>query len=84
MSQQINLMRQRYDQFQQMSFGEMNEAYLRALYPEEWAAIDSRREDDLQRARDAAYLDPYMQATGEFLEYVCARPLPNPLTGDTV
>lgn len=34
--------------------------------------------------RAAKYLDPYMQATGEWLEYTGGRPLPNSLTGDTV
>ncbi len=39
-----------------------------------------------RRAAESAakYLDPYTQATGEFLEYVCGRALPNSLTGDTV
>lgn len=30
------------------------------------------------------YFDLYTQETGEFLEYVCGRPLNNPLTGCTV
>jgi hypothetical protein len=60
------------------------ERIARKEFPEEWAAIDAQREADAQRARDAASVDPYLQATGEFLEYVCGRPLPNPLTGCTV
>jgi hypothetical protein len=64
--------------------GLTSEEFSRQYVPDIWKIIDRRRVEEAIIKADAGYLDPYMQATGEYLEYICGRPLNNPVTGDTV
>ena len=66
-------------------FGDLNHQYIaNSDWEAAFAQLKPLREEQRGRESDAKYLDPYTQATGEFLEYVCGRALPNHLTGDTV
>lgn len=51
------------------------EEYFRRYDPEGWAEIQAARAEHEAAKCAAVYLEPYTQATGEFLEYACGRAL---------